>query len=470
MPDTSDPRSMFVAEVAFKSDEKTKVTIEFDATQIQFLGAVIPSPDVQADGNKIEVSNSDGQQKTTGLKFLHFGDKTQTSLLLFSDNKRIASKIVNFHITESKGSYNIHLLIAAIVFFIIGMLFWKTQKKNVNLMSTRSLYMNYEEIQKLGKLTKKANDNDESKTNSEPQKPVKQEKIEEPPIFQKKDENESEEKSSTIRTGMSAINKNFSHPATDKKPAEADITAVKKHPPADDSTMKSPFQAINDKRLSDHNKENEDIQTKSESKSESKSIPDSELKPELKSETISEKHGNQDEVLKIPLDNSKTIKKDISTDITRNIPESSPEINPTDITKDMAINQQETNSQKNIQKENTNDFKTKKISGIVSTPSGISNIHIIIADSQGKKYECSSREITIGRAKNSGIIMTASEISRNHACVRLLDGNPVLIPISESNITEINGTKINTPSPVKVNDILSFGGKEFTVVLLTIEK
>lgn len=70
---------------------------------------------------------------------------------------------------------------------------------------------------------------------------------------------------------------------------------------------------------------------------------------------------------------------------------------------------------------------------------------------------------TIGRGPDRDLILTAAGVSRRHACLFIQAGELYVEDSGSRNGTCLNGSRIDTRSPVRNGDILRIGEYEFTV-------
>lgn len=88
-----------------------------------------------------------------------------------------------------------------------------------------------------------------------------------------------------------------------------------------------------------------------------------------------------------------------------------------------------------------------------------------LSDASGRAYEGKGREILIGRSPECTIVMTAAEVSRKHLLIRREAGRLVAVPQTNSNTTEINGTRIQGATPIESGATIALGGTAFTVTI-----
>lgn len=84
-------------------------------------------------------------------------------------------------------------------------------------------------------------------------------------------------------------------------------------------------------------------------------------------------------------------------------------------------------------------------------------------DEKGRPYEAESEVIKIGRRKDCQIVLTASEISREHVEVLMEKGKICVKPLTTSNICRLNGNELKKATPIKPGDKLNMGGTEFLI-------
>lgn len=149
-PERTEPGAMFTVLAEFGPGETAGAKIGFDHRALQFLGAVVPSPDIQVRDGGVEIMppSTGGGSRSFALKFLPISQASSTEILL-QTGARTATIRVQFISPEVKSSYHLHLLVIGLVLLLVGLWFWKTQKKHVGLMSTRSLFLNFEELEKV---------------------------------------------------------------------------------------------------------------------------------------------------------------------------------------------------------------------------------------------------------------------------------------------------------------------------------
>ncbi|HPT47580.1 MAG TPA: FHA domain-containing protein, partial [Candidatus Rifleibacterium sp.] len=82
----------------------------------------------------------------------------------------------------------------------------------------------------------------------------------------------------------------------------------------------------------------------------------------------------------------------------------------------------------------------------------------------GKAYEAQGGIIRIGRQSDNQICISASEVSRKHVEVTVSKGIVSVCPLTDTNVTRINGRTIKDKQTIKPGDTLNLGGTDFVVV------
>ncbi|MFZ2961505.1 MAG: FHA domain-containing protein [Candidatus Ozemobacteraceae bacterium] len=544
VPDQSEPGILFIVETKLASDDVGTSILNFDAATIQFMGVVDPTPDVQAAADGVvEIRNSGGKPRSIGLKFLLVNPASATTLIL-KVNGRDYSGRVQFMAPDSKKSYHLHLLVLALVLGGIAFYFWRTQKKSVGLMSTRSLFLNFEELEKIrgqyfpdvkgekdGKDLKDVRDSKDSKDskgahyvkdvkdvkdrktadvasshsvagNSLPttQMPVFPPKAVSPvspvpsiPSAPSKPETPAQlhkipaaiVSPSKPRTPLAAPVKTSSRPtmpsgsasdSSDKteaffvpstpavsvapvppplhnpKPAGAaaplapvapaapvvpaapiapiphvaPAVSVAPAPPPNPVSANSRATPLTVDPLATHHSPvspvvSPAVPSISSVSTHAPSVP-ADVQPQQPSSTSAKK---PDKTPPLPKD----LPVDSSSPITPNIGEMVTVVKPVYVAKKVLV-------------------------------------HVVLVDETGHKFTGKAEAVTIGRRQNNVVILTAAEVSRSHASITFFEGAFLVTPLTENNVTEVNGKKIIRPQVIKSGDTLALGGTPFKVEVL----
>ncbi|MBF0544105.1 MAG: FHA domain-containing protein [Candidatus Riflebacteria bacterium] len=509
IPEEVEPHAMFVAELSFLPSENQKATVTFDSSQIQFLGAVNPTPDVQSNEKSVEILNGGGTGKNVGLKFLHFGATESTTISLITGSKNFTRE-VKFTQVKTKKNYQLHFLLGAVIFFIIGFIFWRTQKKNVNLMSTRSLYMDFREfvefqskqpdkatsssaIQDSEKLPSSQNPSNTSNSTESPNSPI-------PPnssILSNSPNSQTHKPVPKVTppsdsSNNSTIEVSQPYSTTQSPTPSQSLVPTKKIVTAQELPPALPPTPIIDLPKTLRTSPSPELPPTlppsplQGSLQTIRSTPLQELPPTLPPTPPTHSpmllQSIQSTTSPEPLPTLQPVNQLISSpeQAPSNPPEASipnnvtPTIDPSSLktTPGTPISKASTKSKGLIIESKSTatpsianiDSIDQKTSTKKTAPTKIQKIHLILEDDSKKTYEClCENEITIGRQKGSGIVMTASEISRNHASIACQNNEFFLKPLSQSNSTAINGKEIKNVSRINANDTIAFGGKKFII-------
>jgi pSer/pThr/pTyr-binding forkhead associated (FHA) protein len=108
------------------------------------------------------------------------------------------------------------------------------------------------------------------------------------------------------------------------------------------------------------------------------------------------------------------------------------------------------------------DDKKEEQSPALQNPFAESMI-FALEDGSGRLYEASGSVVRIGRRKENQIVITASEISREHVEISINNGIVYVRALSESNITRLNDRTVKDRMPIRAGDKLNMGGTDFIV-------
>lgn len=148
LPEDAKPGELFVATIRPANDDK-QIGLTFDARQIQFMGSLQGTPDVQIRSeSEIEIKPSGAKfADSYGLKFLSLL-ASGSSVVKIADAGGSREQLVTFNpVTVSRG-YSWLILAGGLILMILGIRVWRFQKSAPGMMSTKSLFMNFEELDK----------------------------------------------------------------------------------------------------------------------------------------------------------------------------------------------------------------------------------------------------------------------------------------------------------------------------------
>ncbi|MBF0499767.1 MAG: FHA domain-containing protein [Candidatus Riflebacteria bacterium] len=486
VPSQSEPGLLFVVETGFVPQDSGTARLVFDGKKIQFMGAVDPTPDVQVitDGI-VEIQNPTGKTRTIGLKFLATKLSSETEIILKSTGSDLSGHI-QFVAPEAKKSYHLHLLIGALLLAVIAAYFWRHQKQSVVLMSTRSLFLNYEELEKV-----RSNYFPEAQKGSAPITPQSQHDTSPPAATP------TEESVTSAITGS-----DISEPGT--KPAQTGAVTVHPEPRPEASTapeVSSPhlnYPAPIGSETGSMASEATSLGKTGTPTKLAPTIPDvsgvppleptsrtasvtpvkpavtpvepiapivsaspvvppapeaqpsspvSQEKPVAEAAASKEKGHQEGKSVSRPTSISAKSEVAFSPGSSKTTP------SPRALPADSSTAAGDTGEQATL--------INKSVHGVLGT-----SIHIVISDQSGRRFEGKAAEISIGRRSSNVVVLTASEVSRLHVTIALVIDSFIVTPLAQNNVTEVNGTKITKPQQIKSGDTLSLGGTPYKIEIL----
>lgn len=100
---------------------------------------------------------------------------------------------------------------------------------------------------------------------------------------------------------------------------------------------------------------------------------------------------------------------------------------------------------------------------LMSEPPGVNATKLVITegDRTGYSLKLDRREITIGRADNSDLVINDEYASTHHAKLVLINNDWLLQDLNSTNGTYLDGSRIGTPAPVKLNTPMRIGKTVF---------
>ena len=395
LPQTAEVDLPFVVDVNLPDGIATPARVTYDPKLVQFFGPIVSTPEVQmvSDG-RVEIHSEGGRPGAFGLRFLALPGTLTASFAMELGATR-EEKILVFQAVKSKGGYSLLILVSGVFLLVLGWKIWQVQKKHPSLMSTRSLFMNFEALEKIRhEYFPPATNEGNSPPKAEPGKdllPPKQQEVPpanaEPPV-----------KELAVSTKVTAP------PAPQGKPL-ANSTVGR-------TVSKDFFQ----------------IPANQPSKDMSKTLVDAPV-------SIAQPRG----------DTPKTV-------VDEPVPVSILKPNPL---------------QDSVEIESEKTF-IRDISDRTDLPGETNNIFVKIVDDRGREFTGRGPQVSIGRKKGNIICLSSAEVSRNHVEIKLDPTGFVVVPLSQSNLTALNGTRITNSAPIKVGDELSLGGTIFKILELTL--
>jgi hypothetical protein len=87
----------------------------------------------------------------------------------------------------------------------------------------------------------------------------------------------------------------------------------------------------------------------------------------------------------------------------------------------------------------------------------------VVLEANGATYEAKAGPIKVGRRNDNHLVISASEVSREHAEL-YVEGGVLLVKPLSANVTRVNGKDVKGSSPLVAGDVLNLGGTDFVVV------
>jgi len=357
-PAQSEPGSLFVLDVSVPPVPGSLSRLTFEQAKVQYMGLVLPTPEVQQrDDTMLEILPETGKSGSFQIKFLPFPNASAAEFVLVSGSESRKMTVAFVAVGEEKRDHW-HILVGGILLLALAFIFWRYQKKHPGLMSTRSLFLNFEELQK-------AREQYFPKPSSGSQSPAG-----------------SDTAPAIVPVAVEVVTPS-SAPDGSRQTNEA---GMPEGSVPESRTVEMNVPGANRTLISDT--------------------------PAVKVAPIAVATPHQDS----PGDSSgKTVVR-------------------------------------------------AGLSG-KSLASAEPLLHLKLRDGTGREFEARGSEILIGRTNECNILMTAAEVSRKHLLVKREAGKIVAIPQTTSNLTEVNGSRINSAVSINSGDTITLGGTKFTVEL-----
>gem|GEM_PF-1800727 len=417
-PDESDPGALFVVDVAVPPGSGPAWRLTFDPAAVQFMGLVAPTPEVQLSGDSmLEIASDNGKGGKYRVKFLPFPNASVADFKLAQAATGGATLHVAFVAKAEEKQYHLHVLVGGILLLIVAWAVWRYQKKNPGLMSTRSLFLNFEELQK-------AREQFFSDLSATPPQDV-------PPAA------DSTQAMPVVTASPGPADRQNQGPRAERtlempvsvpKPEPNDVPKEPVAIPA--GGPKTPPGSSEVVQRAD-----EPPKPAAEEPGETAEMPVVDVRQEEPAEAFD------------------TSKKTVArSGVSGNI-------QAVDATVGMP------GAPQPLEKAGSSD-KTISRSGFLRQSEAVpasASIIVKLTDENGRIFEGRGVEVLIGRAKECNISMTAAEVSRRHLLIRRDGDGFAAVPQTTSNVTEINGIPVKAVSGVRSGDKLSLGGTVFTI-------
>lgn len=481
---------LFVVTVAPDIASERQINFKFDAAQLQFMGALQGTPDIQIRGDgEIEIKPDAGNLASLyELKFLASIASGKSSLVM-RDKAGERSFDVMITVPEAERGYSWLILLAGIVLLVAGVKMWRYQKNSPAMMSTKSLFMNYEELEKARKMyfpdetpgsitppvaeaeavpvTSPAKSSAGSATAKSPAignsqmeqpKPVAsaavQNKTQKTPSYsinpqQKSADGMQKNQPSTSHTQQSDehLRNRLAALFDDEDDTPAPVPVKKPAPVVDAAPVDSSAPAV--RELSpDLPASQKELPVQMPSL---KERLDEALRPAEKDE---DKHEDK------PAEKQKSAEIVVPVEVVKPV-EAPVIVAPPVVAPKTAPMQQPV-------------FKHAPVETALPRPGAaaavmppevtvVEKLIFALEDGSGRHYEATGTVVKIGRRKENQICITASEISREHAEVTISKGTVYVRSLTESNTTRLNNRPVKENAPIKPGDTLNLGGTNFVV-------
>lgn len=483
MPSAVNPGELFVVNLQPGSADN-KVGLQFNATQLQFLGAVQGTPEIQMKSDsEVEIKPEAG--KASGgydLKFLPL-IASGSMLLRVIDADGIKEFPVLFAVNNAGGSNSWIILVVALVLAFAGFKIWKYQKSAPEMMSTKSLFMNFEELEKARKQNFPDSDGEDQQpvpptpaavaepkpaarpaAESAGKKTLKHVAVKEKPVEGQlarftADPEEPAEKQPVIQPEVRV-------PASDKPAVSPPVvekvaTPVEKPvPPAEKPVAKAAGAADGKKTLKNKAVE---VPVLSGRLADAPPVEKPQEKVSVDKPSDQDKRADQDK----PVEQKKTAEPEKAAEPVEQAPEKKARPYGQAVTPMPGKSEEDPRTVQVLHEQfeakkaqEHGDAGAKSSSGLVNPKERL----VLAIEGAGKAYEAQGSVIRIGRLSENQICITASEVSRKHVEVTVSKGVVSVCPLTETNTTRLNGRTIKEKQTIKPGDTLSLGGTDFVVV------
>ena len=433
LPESMRPGEMFVVSLQSETADE-KIVLQFDAAHLQFLGAAQATPDIQIKSDtEIEIKPvSDKPGAAYDLRFLPLS--TGSTMLKMQHSAGIGEFAVVFTPEEISRGYSWVILLVAVILLVVGIKIWRYQKSSPEMMSTKSLFMNYEELEKARKLYGH---------DFQPAEGGESENA------RQSDSGDSADKSSADSVGK----KTLKHAAV-KVPQSADMSPLLSagesipEKPATEKLAAEDSPAVAPAEVPCVAPEPE---------------PSADEKPKSESPAAAQKTMKKKAVHVPVLSDDRLARADVTVE-----KKSEPVVEKPEPKKVSPLAQQAI-----VLPSSADDGKKQESDNIVpptaetqpEEPQTVSNERFVFSlEGNNRAYEAQGNVIRIGRRKENQICITASEISREHVELTASKGIVFVRPLTETNTTRLNGRLVKDRQVIKPGDTLNLGGTDFIVV------
>lgn len=432
LPELVRPGELFVANLVPDLQADKLIRVKIDTTQIQFMGALQGTPDIQIlNDAAFEIKPESGTLAAKyELKFIPLLS-SGSAALTYSDSRGEHNVAVVLTPLSASRGYSWLILGAGFLLLVVGIKLWRYQKSAPAMMSTKSLFMNYEELEKARKMYFPEDSSDAAKAS---------------------------QKSASAPQAEKAV------PAADKASSEP----VKSSSGSSTSKQKA-VQPVNiGARLAQYGEDDEDDKPLIKA---AKPLPPAPAVPAAeKPVKASPSLPVGDSTL--PVTPAAPGESTVSVMHTAPANESTVPVTPAvPVQPEPGDSDKTRPAQKSAKAPAVEPPKAKAgmapVVAEIRKDTGQARIRLpmlfALEDENGRTYEAQAEIIKIGRRKDCQIALTASEISREHVEIFLDGGKMMVKPLTTSNICRLNGNELKKSAPIRPGDKLNMGGTEFLV-------
>lgn len=108
-------------------------------------------------------------------------------------------------------------------------------------------------------------------------------------------------------------------------------------------------------------------------------------------------------------------------------------------------------------------FSSNASGSLMMQPSGSSANKLVIVEGErsGQEIKLDRRELTLGRAEDSDLVISDEFASTNHAKLVLINSDWLIQDLNSTNGTFLDGSRVGTPAVVKLNTPVRVGKTVF---------
>lgn len=372
IPEKITPGELFVVRITPAQGVDRVVVIESEPGKVQFMGAVQGTPDIQMrNDTTVEIEPRSDVEQCYELKYLAMGTEGSMGGFSVRDSSGTRKIEVSFVRENETRNYSWFILAGGILLLIIGLKLWRYQKSSPSMMSTKSLFMNYEELEKARKMYFDSHPEGQGATTEK----TAEKAIESP---------ETQENKAFPLASSQTEEKQFEPGVSSPKLPASDDRLPVTSPTTDDDDLKTA----------------EDLVITPDSLSTS-AMPSEKTHPAS------------------------------------------------------AVTGQRTSQR--------HSFSVEKPPA-VSTPSN--TLKIELCDESGRIFTGSGESVKVGRRRDNQLVLTGSEISREHVLFFARDGKIWVKALTSSNVTQVDGKDLKSELKIESGATINLGGTNFKVTIL----